>query len=151
LKVNPTFRRYLLSPSSGSKNKPSKKPAWQADLAICSSETSIDFKRTTWRYIPEDSALHNHRCENLKSYITGCYNCGLLVCNAVYFGRWLSTLKMESAGSFKTLVDYTPVCMASHPRKLQSKCSQRGETQYSGITGPVILDDPNFAVVLSNY
>jgi hypothetical protein len=25
--------------------------------AICSSETSVDFKRTTWRYIPEDSAL----------------------------------------------------------------------------------------------
>jgi hypothetical protein len=26
---------------------------------ICSSETSIDFQRTTWRYIPEDSILHN--------------------------------------------------------------------------------------------
>jgi hypothetical protein len=25
--------------------------------------------RATWRYIPEDSTLHNHRCENLKSYI----------------------------------------------------------------------------------
>jgi hypothetical protein len=24
--------------------------------------------RTTWRYIPEHSALHNHRCKNLKSY-----------------------------------------------------------------------------------
>jgi hypothetical protein len=36
--------------------------------AIYSSETSIDFQRTTWRYIPEDSIVHNHRCENLKSY-----------------------------------------------------------------------------------
>jgi hypothetical protein len=36
--------------------------------AICSSETSVNFQRTTRRYIPEDSTLHNHRCENLKSY-----------------------------------------------------------------------------------
>jgi hypothetical protein len=34
--------------------------------AICSSETSVDFQRTTQRYIPEDITLHNHRCENLK-------------------------------------------------------------------------------------
>jgi hypothetical protein len=34
----------------------------------CSSETSVDFQRTTKRYIPEARALHNHRCENLKSY-----------------------------------------------------------------------------------
>jgi hypothetical protein len=26
--------------------------------AICSSETSVDFQRTTWRYIPEDRTLH---------------------------------------------------------------------------------------------
>jgi hypothetical protein len=37
--------------------------------AICSSETSADFQRTTKRYIPEDSTLYNHRCENLKSFI----------------------------------------------------------------------------------
>jgi hypothetical protein len=36
--------------------------------ATCSSETSVDFQRTTRRYIPEDSPLHNHRFENLKSY-----------------------------------------------------------------------------------
>jgi hypothetical protein len=35
---------------------------------ICSSETWVDCERTTRRYIPEDSTLHNHRCENLKSY-----------------------------------------------------------------------------------
>jgi hypothetical protein len=34
----------------------------------CSSETSVDFQRTTQHYIPEARALHNHRCENLKSY-----------------------------------------------------------------------------------
>jgi hypothetical protein len=36
--------------------------------AIFSSETSIDAERTTQRCIPEDGTLHNHRCENLKSY-----------------------------------------------------------------------------------
>jgi hypothetical protein len=35
----------------------------------CSSETSVDFQRTTQRYTPEDRTLHNHRCENLKSYM----------------------------------------------------------------------------------
>jgi hypothetical protein len=34
---------------------------------ICSSETSTNFQRATRRYNPEDSTLHNHRCENLKS------------------------------------------------------------------------------------
>jgi hypothetical protein len=33
-----------------------------------SSEISIDFQRTTRRYIPEDRALQNHRCKNLRSY-----------------------------------------------------------------------------------
>jgi hypothetical protein len=37
--------------------------------ATYSSETSVDFQRTIQHYIPEDSNLHNHRCENLKSYI----------------------------------------------------------------------------------
>jgi hypothetical protein len=37
--------------------------------ARCSSETSVDFQRTTRRYVAQDIILHNHRCENLKSYI----------------------------------------------------------------------------------
>jgi hypothetical protein len=41
--------------------------------AIFSSETSVDFHRTTRRYIPEDRTLYNHGCENLKSYITLAY------------------------------------------------------------------------------
>jgi hypothetical protein len=41
--------------------------------AICSSETPVDAQRTTRRYIPEDSTLHNHRCENLKSYKMNTY------------------------------------------------------------------------------
>jgi hypothetical protein len=39
--------------------------------AICSSETPIETKRTTRRYIPEDGSLYNYRCENLKSYMYG--------------------------------------------------------------------------------
>jgi hypothetical protein len=41
--------------------------------AICSSETSVESRRTTRRHIPEDDTLHNHRCENLKSYIVISY------------------------------------------------------------------------------
>jgi hypothetical protein len=40
--------------------------------AIFYSETSVDTQLTTRRYIPEDSTLHNHRCENPKSYIRDC-------------------------------------------------------------------------------
>jgi hypothetical protein len=37
--------------------------------AIGSSETSVATQQTTRRHIPKDDTLHNHRCENLKSYI----------------------------------------------------------------------------------
>jgi hypothetical protein len=29
---------------------------------------TVEFQRTTRCHIPEDDTLHNHRCENLKSY-----------------------------------------------------------------------------------
>jgi hypothetical protein len=52
--------------------------------AICSSETSVDTKRTTRRYIPEVDNLHNHRCENLKSYrrkkCLNTFNFWVLIC-----------------------------------------------------------------------
>jgi hypothetical protein len=38
--------------------------------AICSSETPVETQQTTRRNIPEDNTLHNHRCENLKSYLS---------------------------------------------------------------------------------
>jgi hypothetical protein len=37
--------------------------------ATPSSETSVCFQRTTWRYIQEHRTLHNYRCENLESHI----------------------------------------------------------------------------------
>jgi hypothetical protein len=35
----------------------------------CSSEASVQFNRTTRRYIPEDRTLHRHRWQNLKSIV----------------------------------------------------------------------------------
>jgi hypothetical protein len=41
--------------------------------AVLTSETSVYSSKATWRYIPEGSHLHTHRCENLKSHIqNGC-------------------------------------------------------------------------------
>jgi hypothetical protein len=36
--------------------------------ATCPIETSVDFKQTIWRYIPEGKILYDHRYENIKSY-----------------------------------------------------------------------------------
>jgi hypothetical protein len=36
--------------------------------AARTSETSVNFYQTTWRYNPEDSRLRTHCRENLKSY-----------------------------------------------------------------------------------
>jgi hypothetical protein len=47
---------------------------------ISSSETSVTSQQTTRRHIPEEPTLHNHCCENLKSYI-------------VHTKFWLESLK----------------------------------------------------------
>jgi hypothetical protein len=39
--------------------------------AVRTSETSVNINLTTRRYIPEDSKLHTHRRENLKSHKIG--------------------------------------------------------------------------------
>jgi hypothetical protein len=45
--------------------------------AESTSETLVNFYQTTRRYNPEDSNLHTHRRENLKSYmrLTVCFLC----------------------------------------------------------------------------
>jgi hypothetical protein len=98
LSVNRRFGETYRLPLQGRKNKLWKKPVWRQvanricsplivnrnksclpahagfSLSLffrpwrCSSETSVDTQRTTRLYIPEDGTLHNHRCENLKSY-----------------------------------------------------------------------------------
>jgi hypothetical protein len=71
VEIQPTFRRNISPSFLGSKYKPSllclppafmllSFSAYTSNLkkeVICSSETSIKFQRTTWRNIPEDSAL----------------------------------------------------------------------------------------------
>jgi hypothetical protein len=37
---------------------------------ICSSETSVDFQRTTQRNILEGTILHNHLCDNSQILLT---------------------------------------------------------------------------------
>jgi hypothetical protein len=39
--------------------------------AASTSETLINFYQTTQRNNPQDSHLHIHRCENLKSHLKG--------------------------------------------------------------------------------
>jgi hypothetical protein len=36
--------------------------------ATYSTERSVCFQWITWRHVPTNKTLHNHRCENLKSY-----------------------------------------------------------------------------------
>jgi hypothetical protein len=36
--------------------------------SMYSSETLVDFERSTWCYIPEDRNLSNQNCENFISY-----------------------------------------------------------------------------------
>jgi hypothetical protein len=79
------FRRNISPPSSGSKNKQLCLPIAFALIscwlifstvkmeAICSSETSVGFQRTTRRYIPDDITIRIYRCENLKFCILKCH------------------------------------------------------------------------------
>jgi hypothetical protein len=61
--------------------------------ATCSSEMSVDCKRITWRYIPEDRSLYDHRCENLKS----CFSfVKLHILSTCYSYLFLTILRVNS-------------------------------------------------------
>jgi hypothetical protein len=82
LKFNPRFggthrlhhRSRIINQTRNQREACSKQSSY---LAYCStlkmeaihySETKADFQWTTRHYIAEDRTLHNHSCENLKSY-----------------------------------------------------------------------------------
>jgi hypothetical protein len=68
--VSEEHRASIFRVKEKSSKPTSKQVATLKMEALCSSETSVATQRTTRRHIPEDDTLHNHRCENLKSYIS---------------------------------------------------------------------------------
>jgi hypothetical protein len=77
-KLDPTWRVWDIKPCSMLKVSRRFGGIYLAHSSILrmeirSSETSVNFQRTTWRYIKEDSSHHNHRCENLISGCTTSY------------------------------------------------------------------------------
>jgi hypothetical protein len=57
--------------------------------AICSTETSITFQRTTRRYIPENSTLENSfRFTHFLSFVWGIKSCNGPVCYTSPFSTW---------------------------------------------------------------
>jgi hypothetical protein len=47
--------------------------------AVSTSETSVNFYQTTRHDIPEDSHLHTHRREDLKSQLIDCFYYPIIV------------------------------------------------------------------------
>jgi hypothetical protein len=81
--------------------------------AIFSSETSVDFERTTQYYIPYDINPDNHCCENLKSYTQVCVQCqkrrDLLAClNLPSESKIDTTLEFQSY--VKIYITYSLPC-----------------------------------------
>jgi hypothetical protein len=92
----------------GRRNKFSKNQ--QATLkmeAICSSETSVETRETTRLHIPKDDILHNHRCENLKSYIDSymCTNQWLLWVG-ILISRDVQTQELSTLNRLKLPCNY---------------------------------------------
>jgi hypothetical protein len=73
LKVNPCFRGTCRLHLQGRKIKRAR------NQRESRSQAELCFQWITRRYIPEDSTLHNHHCENLTSYIS----CLLLPVNLI--------------------------------------------------------------------
>jgi hypothetical protein len=62
---------------------------------ICSFETSVDFQRTTRRYIPEVSTLHNHCCESFKPHNL-MFFCNIKKISRFYSNDHTETIKLPS-------------------------------------------------------
>jgi hypothetical protein len=59
-------------------------------VSVSTSDTSVNFYKTTRRNNPEDSHLHTRRRENLKSHITACLLIQSL--SLGYIFRWIYLL-----------------------------------------------------------
>jgi hypothetical protein len=102
--------------------------------AICSSETSVDTQRTTRRYISEDSTLHDHRCENLKScnfyFVHCCQDHMNWFTFTVLYCYLLGLLFNPGDGhDSRTSVNSYPDYVVSHPRRQHSSHSLLSEPQ----------------------
>jgi hypothetical protein len=73
--------------------------------AICFSERSVYFRRTTRHYIPEDKTLHGHRCENIKSYIIYIYMSTLQIWRRCETLRLYPTKSTSTKSSLKFYSD----------------------------------------------
>jgi hypothetical protein len=70
----------------------------------------VDFRCTTRRYIPQDSTLHNHRCENLRSCMrVSCSvptkNFDLIVTIVRLLGKHYKFLRLSVAAEWVVLLD----------------------------------------------
>jgi uncharacterized membrane protein YhaH (DUF805 family) len=70
-------------------------------VAICSSETSVDFQRTIWRYIPENSLNFQGRISRARYHLGRFSSAFMLVSCSTY-----STLKMEAICPSETSVNF---------------------------------------------
>jgi hypothetical protein len=83
--------------------------------ATCSSEMLVDFQRTTPNYIPEDRTIHNHQCENLKSYIF-----------TQYFGK---VITYEGTSLFIPVTLHVLRMVRSRRLKQNGQMARMGETE----------------------
>jgi hypothetical protein len=111
-----TFRRNVSLPYSVSKNNPSTPTCftlvssldYSLNLqmaATCSSETSVDFQRTTRRYIPEDKQRFENDVKNipiLKGHVAMVYTvCGMEVKLQAFFVPILKKCEWSSSRYFR--------------------------------------------------
>jgi hypothetical protein len=103
--------------------------------AICIFETSVNFQRTTWRYIPEDITLHNHRCDDLKSYVISiclhkkycrtwhtCHKIYIYICMFILMNlnTYVITFHVADIPSFRLRSPVMAYCMCTYFIKVYS-------------------------------
>jgi serine/threonine protein kinase len=85
--------------------------------AICSSETSVTTQETTRRHIPEDDTLHNHLCENLKSYNLIHVCNGKIKSNIIFFSRIITAKPRIPDNISPEAADFILKLLVKNPQK----------------------------------